>query len=238
MTITTATHTTTRSLTALVTDLDRAVRGAAPGRATVDAVADALRPALGDPQLLRPDQRVGDPAAYRQHLLHVADDGAFSLVALVWLPGQATPIHDHLAWCVVGVHEGAEHETRYTARAGRPAGPHGSAVALAGDVDGLLPPGDIHRVTNAEHGPRDLAARVLSRPEPRRLEHPSALRRRSRQVARRLPSSDPKWLSELASDDHLGSLDELRRTAVGGRGRSSGGPPSARPGRRGRGPRR
>ena len=148
MTSTTTTQ-VTRGLTALVTDLDRAVRGAAPGRATVDAVAGALRPALGDSRLLRPDQRVGDPAAYRQHLLHVADDGAFSLVALVWLPGQATPIHDHLAWCVVGVHEGAEHETRYTARPDGRLVATGSAVAYAGDVDGLLPPGDIHRVTNA-----------------------------------------------------------------------------------------
>ena len=150
MTTTTATHTTTGGLTALVTDLDRAVRGASPGQATVDAVADALRPALGDPQLLRPDQRVGDPAAYRQHLLHVADDGAFSLVALVWLPGQATPIHDHLAWCVVGVHEGAEHEIRYTAGADGLLVPTGSAVALAGDVDGLLPPGEIGRASCRE----------------------------------------------------------------------------------------
>ena len=148
MTSTTTTR-VTRGLSALVTDLDRAVRGAAQGRATVDAVAGALRPALGDLRLLRPDQRVGDPAAYRQHLLHVAGDGAFSLVALVWLPGQATPIHDHLAWCVVGVHEGAEHETRYTARPDGRLVATGSAVAYAGDVDGLLPPGDIHRVTNA-----------------------------------------------------------------------------------------
>jgi predicted metal-dependent enzyme (double-stranded beta helix superfamily) len=138
-----------RPLTALVTDLDRAVRGSAPGQATVDAVSAALEPALSDETLLRQDQRVGDPAAYRQHLLHVAEDGAFSLVALVWLPGQATPIHDHLSWCVVGVHEGAEHETRYART------PQGllvetvSGVAYAGDVDGLLPPGDIHRVTNA-----------------------------------------------------------------------------------------
>jgi len=142
----------TRELTALVADLDRAVRGSAPGRATVDAVGTALRPALGDPGLLRDDQRVGDPSAYRQHLLHVADDGGFSLVALVWLPGQATPIHDHLAWCVVGVHEGAEHETRYAARPDGRLVATGSAVAHAGDVDGLLPPGDIHRVTNTGTG--------------------------------------------------------------------------------------
>ena len=142
----------TRGLTTLIGDLDRAVRAASPGRATVDAVAAALRPALGDPHLLRADQRQGDPSTYRQHLLHVADDGAFSLVALVWLPGQATPIHDHLAWCVVGVHEGSEHETRYSTRPDGRLVPVGSAVAQAGDVDGLLPPGDIHRVTNAGTG--------------------------------------------------------------------------------------
>ena len=148
MTSTTTTR-ATRGLTALV-DRPRP-RGAwgRPGPGHGRRRRRALRPALGDLRLLRPDQRVGDPAAYRQHLLHVAGDGAFSLVALVWLPGQATPIHDHLAWCVVGVHEGAEHETRYTARPDGRLVATGSAVAYAGDVDGLLPPGDIHRVTNA-----------------------------------------------------------------------------------------
>jgi predicted metal-dependent enzyme (double-stranded beta helix superfamily) len=136
------------SLHALTSDLDRAVRRAAPGQATVDAVAAALQPALGDPELLRPDQRIGDPAAYRQHLLHVADDGAFSLVALVWLPGQATPIHDHLAWCVVGVHRGAEYETRYARTAAGRLVEAGTAIVHVGDVAGLLPPGDIHRVHN------------------------------------------------------------------------------------------
>jgi predicted metal-dependent enzyme (double-stranded beta helix superfamily) len=198
-----------RGLTALVTDLDRAVRGAAPGRATVDAVGEALRPALGDPQLLRPDQRVGDPEAYRQHLLHVAGDGAFSLVALVWLPGQATPIHDHLAWCVVGVHEGAEQETRYAAGPDGLLVPTGSAVACAGDVDGLLPPGDIHRVTNAG---TDLAISLHVYGADLSLVG-SSIRRRY--------------------DDAL-----VRRTAAGSPGPWNAGPPSARPGRRGRGPRR
>jgi predicted metal-dependent enzyme (double-stranded beta helix superfamily) len=142
----------TRGLAALVSDLDRAVRTAAPGQATVDAVSAALEPALCDETLLRPDQCVGDPAEYRQHLLHVAEDGAFSLVALVWLPGQATPIHDHLSWCVVGVHEGAEYETRYARTDEGLLVETVSGVAYGGDVDGLLPPGDIHRVTNAGTG--------------------------------------------------------------------------------------
>jgi 3-mercaptopropionate dioxygenase len=66
----------------------------------------------------------------------------------VWLPGQATPVHDHVTWCVVGVHEGYEHETRYRifddvlVEDGR-------SVSGPGSVAGLLPPGDIHRVMNA-----------------------------------------------------------------------------------------
>ena len=140
---------TQRALLSLTADLDRAVRRAAPGQATVDAVAAVLQPALGDPLLLRNDQCVGDPAAYRQHLLHVADDGAFSLVALVWLPGQATPIHDHLTWCVVGVHRGAEYEQRYALTDAGDLVVAGTATTHVGEVTGLLPPGDIHRVRNA-----------------------------------------------------------------------------------------
>jgi predicted metal-dependent enzyme (double-stranded beta helix superfamily) len=143
---------TSRPLQALVTRLHDAVRGSAPGQPTIDAVAAALQPALGRSDLLGPDQRTGDPARYRQHLLHVAPGGAFSLVALVWPPGQATPIHDHLAWCVVGVHQGSEYETRYALSAHGELVETGSGTAGVGDVAGLLPPGDIHRVHNAGNG--------------------------------------------------------------------------------------
>lgn len=134
----------------LVADLDNAVRASGSATETVDAVAAGLRSYLGRPDLLRPDQRRSDPSAYCANLLHAADDGAWSLVALVWLPGQVTPIHDHLTWCVVGVHEGFESEQRFAL--------DGSGAALvltgesrtgAGTVTGLLPPGDIHRVRNA-----------------------------------------------------------------------------------------
>jgi 3-mercaptopropionate dioxygenase len=136
-------------LSALVADLDHAVRTTRGDDVeTLDAVCAALRPALSSSGLLLPDQRVGDPSAYRSHVLHVAPDGAFSLIALVWLPGQATAIHDHLSWCVVGVYEGAEHETRYRLTADGRLVESGTAVAFPGDVSGLMPPGDIHRVHN------------------------------------------------------------------------------------------
>jgi predicted metal-dependent enzyme (double-stranded beta helix superfamily) len=135
-------------LATLIGDLHHAVHVSDEGQHRIDAVASALQPFLGGPDLLRPDQIVGDPHAYRQHLLHASKDGSFSLVALVWLPGQATAIHDHLSWCVVGIHRGAEYETRYELTPDDELLETGSAVTQVGDVSGLLPPGDIHRVHN------------------------------------------------------------------------------------------
>ena len=109
----TLTHTPTPALTALVDGLDDAVRAPRCGLDVPHAVGEALRPFLGRPGLVTPEQEAGDPRRYRTHLLHVPDDGAYSLVAAVWRPGQRTPIHDHIAWCVVGVHRGVEHEIRY-----------------------------------------------------------------------------------------------------------------------------
>jgi 3-mercaptopropionate dioxygenase len=115
-------------------------------------VADRLRPYLSHPDFLTPEQLEPDPNQYRQHILHVEPDGSFSIVALVWLPGQATPIHDHVSWCVVGVHLGEEHETVYDLCGGA----DDSHLVIrefttnpVGSVAALIPPGDIHHVTNA-----------------------------------------------------------------------------------------
>lgn len=118
---------------------------------TADLVAGALRPFLDEPGLLDEDQLVGDPAGYLQHVLHVEPDGSFSVVALVWLPGQETPVHDHVAWCVTGVHQGAEHEQRYELRgcgADAYLVPVSRVTNAVGEVCGFAPPGDIHLVRN------------------------------------------------------------------------------------------
>jgi predicted metal-dependent enzyme (double-stranded beta helix superfamily) len=142
------TITASATLQDLTADLDRAVRGHRTDAATAEAVAGALTPYLGAAGVLTPAQRGGHPHRYRQHLLHVADDGAFSLVALVWLPGQATPVHDHVCWCVVGVHEGGEEELRYRLDGGRLLTTE-RLVNARGEVSVALPPGDIHLVRNA-----------------------------------------------------------------------------------------
>lgn len=129
-------------------DVVRRNHGAA---ATGAAVADVLRDYINTPDLLSSEQLAPDPGGYRQHILHVEADGSFSIVALVWLPGQATPIHDHVSWCVVGVYRGDEHETTFELRNGQPQ-PHlvvtGEHVNRNGSIASLVPPGDIHRVRN------------------------------------------------------------------------------------------
>lgn len=119
-----------------------------PAARTARLVADVLRARLPGPGILDPAERVGDPAHYVQHVLHVEPGGSFSIVGLVWLPGQVTPIHDHVAWCVFGVLQGAENETLY-----RVEGDHlvvaGAAENRVGEVSGFAPPGDIHRVRNS-----------------------------------------------------------------------------------------
>ena len=116
---------------------------------TADLVSERLTQHLPDPDILTADQREGDPAGYACHLLHTEADGTFSVVALVWRPGQATPIHDHVTWCTFGVLQGSEREERYLLRSDGRLEPAGVTSNLTGDVTGLAPPGDIHRVRNA-----------------------------------------------------------------------------------------
>ncbi|MAJ28453.1 MAG: hypothetical protein CMJ92_03520, partial [Planctomycetes bacterium] len=52
------------------------------------------------------DQFEGSSQKYTRHLLHADPEDRFSLLALVWKPGQGTPIHDHPSWGVIGVLRG------------------------------------------------------------------------------------------------------------------------------------
>jgi predicted metal-dependent enzyme (double-stranded beta helix superfamily) len=117
---------------------------------TAELVADQLQRHLPSSDVLSPEQRDGDPDRYRTHLLHTEPDGSFSIVALVWRPGQLTPIHDHVTWCVFGVISGVEHEELYTLDDDRGCLVEaGTSASETGTVSGFAPPGDIHRVRNA-----------------------------------------------------------------------------------------
>jgi predicted metal-dependent enzyme (double-stranded beta helix superfamily) len=81
-----------------------------------------------------------------QWLLFRAADRSLSLFSLVVPPGAMTPVHDHLAWGLVGLYRGNQDEEFYRPEAGR--------LELArrrplspGDFYVLLSPrNDIHRV--------------------------------------------------------------------------------------------
>jgi len=90
--------------------------------ADVTERVDALKPAFAKllaadgwlpSRFTEPDatSRMGDGIG--QYALYRADDGSLCLFALVVPAGAATPVHDHLAWGLVGLYRGAQHETVY-----------------------------------------------------------------------------------------------------------------------------
>jgi predicted metal-dependent enzyme (double-stranded beta helix superfamily) len=76
-------------------------------------VAGELRTLVGRGLALDPCFREPGQTRYRRHLIHVEPAGRYSILALVWRPGQASPVHSHTGWCVVGVLEGALDELLY-----------------------------------------------------------------------------------------------------------------------------
>lgn len=90
------------------------------------------------------------PARYQQYLLHCDSRERFSVLSFVWGPGQATPVHDHTVWGLVGVLRGAELSQRF-ARRGEAFAAVGPVHRLErGEVEAVSPTvGDVHQVTNA-----------------------------------------------------------------------------------------
>ncbi len=118
--------------------------------ALMAALAPELRRLLAEPRLLPPELCAPPAAAYAQHVLYTDPTRGFSLVALVWRPGTATPIHDHRAWGLAGCYRGRELETRF-AWCDRPGAGPGLRVAdrrevCPGEVIPIVPPDDVHRV--------------------------------------------------------------------------------------------
>jgi 3-mercaptopropionate dioxygenase len=87
-----------------------------------EARLDALRPAFA--RLLAAEQWLPERCAtpddtsrmgggIGQYALYRAEDGSLCLFSLVVPVGAATPVHDHLAWGLVGIYRGRQDETVY-----------------------------------------------------------------------------------------------------------------------------
>src|SRR4051812_49729651 len=82
-----------------------------------------------------------------QWLLYRAAGGALSLFSLVVPPGSETPVHDHLAWGLVGLYRGTQDEEVYARGDGGTLELTAARPLARGDFYVLLPPrDDIHRV--------------------------------------------------------------------------------------------
>jgi predicted metal-dependent enzyme (double-stranded beta helix superfamily) len=133
------------------------------------ARVEALRPAFG--RLLaadgwlpkeygEPDLKSGMGGGIGQYALYRAEDGSLCLFSLVIPAGSETPIHDHLAWGLIGVYRGSQSETVYRRTDdGRDESKAALEVARKqtvkrGEFYTLLPPlDDIHYVRTVSRGP-------------------------------------------------------------------------------------
>jgi predicted metal-dependent enzyme (double-stranded beta helix superfamily) len=90
---------------------------------------------------------------YSRHVLHADPQGRLTVVALVWAPGQFSPVHAHYTWCAYRVLSGVLSETHYAwdPSAGH-AYPFNSIARPAGQsVCGHAGLELIHRLGNASH---------------------------------------------------------------------------------------
>jgi predicted metal-dependent enzyme (double-stranded beta helix superfamily) len=129
----------------------------------------ALRPAFAKllaadgwlpDEYARPDDQSRMGSSIGQYALYRAEDGSLCLFSLVVPVAAATPVHDHLAWGLVGVYRGRQDETVYRRLDdGRDASHAELQIAKqqtlnAGEFYALLPPtDDIHYVKTVSDTP-------------------------------------------------------------------------------------
>lgn len=136
---------------AFIADVRAAVAGARSPEDACEAIRPRFAELLADPAWLpdayqEPAAESGMGGGIGQWLLYRAVDGSLSLFSLVVPPGAETPVHDHLAWGLVGLYRGTQEEEVYARR------PSGLELVTRralhpGDFYALIPPhNDIHRV--------------------------------------------------------------------------------------------
>jgi predicted metal-dependent enzyme (double-stranded beta helix superfamily) len=141
----------TDAVRGLIADFQAIVAGADSPQAACDAVRPRFAALLADDDWLperyrEPAPESGMGGGIGQWLLFRAGDGSMSLFSLVVPPGAQTPVHDHLAWGLVGLYRGTQDEEVFT-RANGELGLAERRALAPGDFYALIPPqDDIHRV--------------------------------------------------------------------------------------------
>jgi predicted metal-dependent enzyme (double-stranded beta helix superfamily) len=108
----------TPAIRALVNEAQHATASIADAAARVEALKPAFATLLGADGWLpddcaQPDDTSRMGGGIGQYALYRAEDGSLCLFSLVVPAGAATPVHDHLAWGLVGIYRGQQDETVY-----------------------------------------------------------------------------------------------------------------------------
>ena len=140
--------------------------GESPSDYVESIVPSMFRLLNGDTSFLKPEHFREDVEHYARNAIYVDEKDVMSLFALVWRPGQWTPIHDHGTWGVVGVLEGALEERNFI-RTDSQAADASTGIELARGGMILLAPGAVTSfVPNPDHihitGNADARQRVVS----------------------------------------------------------------------------
>lgn len=101
------------ALASFIADVTELVSRGGGEQVVTARVAERLTRALAEGLDLDASITAPDPDRYVMYPLYIAPDGSFSIASAVWNVGQATPIHDHGVWGVVGIYSGSERELRY-----------------------------------------------------------------------------------------------------------------------------
>ena len=103
---------------ALIAETQRAAREIADTNARVEALRPSFAKLLAadgwlPDEYAQPDLKSGMGGGIGQYALYRAEDGSLCLFSLVIPAGKETPVHDHLAWGLIGVYRGVQDETVY-----------------------------------------------------------------------------------------------------------------------------
>ena len=76
-------------------------------------IVQAMRTAAATPNFLSDGLRAPRAGCYARHTIAADPAGRFTLLSIVWGPGQFSPAHAHDTWCAYAVAENALTETLY-----------------------------------------------------------------------------------------------------------------------------
>lgn len=158
-------HPTLRRFIAVATEIVKGDGNVAAKLLQLRAPYEAL---LSDPDWLpedfkQPSGKTSMGQGIASLLLYRSELKDLSLSTLVVAPGLATPVHNHLAWGLVGLYQGDQEEEEYEAHEAhdheveahfRPLNLRKKRILKKGDFYELVPPwNDVHRVRTISSEP-------------------------------------------------------------------------------------